>query len=78
MVTWPALLDALEERAERAALLLQGEEVELPDIELAVDGPLPEGLRLRAAVLVARTEGLERQLHERRLGLVRAQAYASH
>lgn len=78
MTSWPALLDALEERADRAALLLEGAEVELPEVELVVDGPLPEELRLRAALLVARTEGLERQLHEHRLGLVRAQAYASH
>ena len=77
--SWPALLDALEEGTARASALLDGgEPVELPDVALEADGPMPPELRLRAVVLLSETDRLARRLADRRTALQRASAYASH
>ena len=81
MTAWPDLLDALEARTYvlEAALAAGGEDVELTDLELTADGPLPPALRLRAQVLLARTRQLEQELGRRTGAAARARAaYASH
>ena len=64
-LAWPDLLDALEERTRRCAALLEardgGPELPaLPDLDLDPDGALPPELALRARLLLAETERLER------------------
>ena len=81
MTSWPDLLDALEARTGVLELALAGgeDDVRVPDLELAADGPLPEALRLRAQVLLARTRRLEQELARRTGAAARARAaYASH
>ena len=81
MTPWPDLLDALEARTAALddALARGDDEVELPALELAADGPLPPALRLRAQVLLARTRVLEQELARRTGAAARARAaYASH
>lgn len=79
MTDWTALLDALEARTARVAQALHdAEPVELPDVVLHADGPLPPPLRLRAAALLAQTDALCEALAARRAALSREQAYAGH
>ena len=47
-LTWPDLLDALEERNRRVAALLAGGDVDVPDVPLHADAPLPPELAVRA------------------------------
>ncbi len=81
MTAWPDLLDALEARthALEQALAAGDADAEVAHLELAAAGPLPQGLRLRASVLLARTRQLERELAHRTGAAARARAaYASH
>ena len=81
MTDWPDLLDALEVRTDalEQALAAGTPDVEVPHLELAADGALPEHLRLRARVLLARTQQLEQELARRTGAAARARAaYASH
>ena len=81
MTAWPDLLDALEARtgALEQALADGAPDVEVPHLELAAAGPLPQHLRLRAQVLLARTRSLEQDLTRRTGAAARARAaYASH
>ncbi len=65
-MTWPAVLDALEERTRRYAVLIEEGEGEVPDdTPLVAEGPLPAELELRARVLLAETARLT-DLAERR------------
>ena len=81
MTAWPDLLDALDVRTEalEQALAAGAVDVDVPALDLAADGPLPEHLRLRAQVLLARTRLLEQELARRTGAAARARAtYASH
>ena len=69
-LAWPDLLDALEERNRRCAALLDARDGDpeppaLPDLDLHADGALPPGQALRARLLLAETERLERLLAAR-------------
>ncbi|MCU1692935.1 MAG: hypothetical protein JWM64_2026 [Frankiales bacterium] len=77
VLAWPDHLDALEEWLRRTRDALQGGALEsLPGPLVSVgDGPLPEGLRLRAAVALQELQRLQATGLERRLGLARGQAY---
>ena len=60
-LSWPDLLDALEERNRRCAALVASndEPAELPDVDLHAGGALPPELALRARLVLAETERLE-------------------
>lgn len=82
MASWPALLDALEERTRRVAELVAGGAAAgyaaLEDVELQAPGPLPPELAVRARVLLAETHRLEHELARRTGPAARAGAqYAS-
>jgi len=81
VTAWPDLLDALEERTRCLADDLDRgcPDIEVPDVDLDPDGPLPAALALRARVLLAETARLSAEL-ARRLGprARAAAAYASH
>lgn len=71
---WPDHLDALEEWLRRAQACLDAGE-ELPPLTSEPDGPLPEELRLRAAVAVDALRRLERSGARRLRDLHRGRAY---
>ncbi len=78
---WPDLLDALEEQTRRLLRALQDGErdVQVPDLELDPDGPLPPELRLRAQALLQCMQELQRSLARLTGSSARAAAaYASH
>ena len=78
---WPDLLDALEEQTSRLLRALQDGErdVQVPDLELDPDGPLPPELRLRAQALLQAMQELQRCLARLTGQSARAAAaYASH
>ena len=76
-MSWPAVLDALEERTRRyAALIEDSDTVELPDdTPLVADGPLPADLGLRARVLLEETNRLADLAERRRDAARRALSY---
>ena len=81
MTGWDDLLHALEHRTDllEDALGRGDEEPGVLHLDLAAEGPLPAHLRLRAAVLLARTRQLEQELARRTGAAARARAaYASH
>ncbi len=75
-LSWPVLLGALEERTRRLADVIEsGEDVELPDIPLRADGPLPPDLEFRARTLLAETERLARRAEQRKAATDRELRY---
>lgn len=73
---WPGLLTALEERTRRLAGLIEsGEDVELPEVPLRADGPLPPDLEFRARTLLAETERLARRAEQRKAATDRELRY---
>lgn len=74
---WEALLDALEERTRRLALVVEhGGEDDAPEPSLLPDGPIPASLELRARVLLAETTRLTELAERRRHAAERALRYA--
>jgi hypothetical protein len=75
-LSWPVLLGALEERTRRLASVIEsGEDVELPDVPLRADGPLPPDLEFRARTLLAETERLARRAEQRKAATERELRY---
>jgi hypothetical protein len=75
-LSWPVLLGALEERTRRLADVIEsGEDVELPDVPLRADGPLPPDLEFRARTLLAETERLARRAEQRKAATDRELRY---
>ena len=73
---WPALLTALEERTRHLATVVEtGEQVELPEVPLRADGPLPADLEFRARTLLAETERLARRAEQRKAATDRELRY---
>lgn len=75
-LSWPVLLGALEERTRRLATVIEtGKEVELPEVPLRADGPLPPELEFRARTLLAETERLAERAERRKAATDRELRY---
>jgi hypothetical protein len=76
-VSWPALLDAMEERTRRlAAVLESGEGDPVPDVVAVPDAPLPPEYVDRVRELLAETIRLERIAAARTAAAATALHYA--
>ena len=72
---WATYLTALEEWTRRVEAVVRGADDALTAFTEEPDGPLPEGLALRARALLAHMRQLEDVGARRRVGLERARAY---
>lgn len=59
ITSWQDALDAIEERLRRLERVVAGETDDVPTLDIAVPGPVPDELVPRALVLVARSRLLE-------------------
>ncbi len=77
VLPWADHLDALEEWLRRTRDAVEGTALDGPPaLVSSADGPLPEHLRLRAAVALQELERLQALGQERRRQLDRGQAYS--
>ena len=76
---WPALLDAMEERTRQLAQIVEDAEVEVEvevnDVPLSAQGPLPRELEVRARALLEETLRLADRAERRKVAVDRELRY---